>query len=171
MTDTLSRLGAVPEVDAGSITDNTDERRSNIAWDFESGYAEEGGVVRFADGVVAMVTFYTDSLLVKDLVNALGVPEQVLSYSGCADGRWLAVDLLYPSRGIAIALFDFTWPGDQPPEVRPDIEVAGVSYFDPERYDQLLHSRGLISQEYSQVQSGMQPWRGYGSLTYADLCP
>lgn len=168
--DALARLREVPGIVRSSIRSVTvDEDRSYVSWIFRG--ARESGRLILRSGTVISIKLGTEgSVDFGGLVAHLGEPELVSAIVGWADGRWLRVSLLYPTKGIAATHFDAFFPSRvDSVQVQESMPIEELIYFDPYLYDELLTSWGIIRQDYESIQQSFTPWVGFSPLPYLDL--
>jgi hypothetical protein len=97
----------------------------------------------------------------------------MLAESGCADARWLSVGLLNTAAGTYVKHFDDIVLPNDTPELSINSHVSSVVYFDPLQYDQVINEPYIFWYYVDDAASfgqNLQPWTGYGPVTYVDVC-
>jgi hypothetical protein len=77
------------------------------------------------------------------------------------------VTLVDPQKGIAFGYSSASQPDWVYSEIRPEVEIGEVMFFDPEHYQQILDS-GILSYyllSSEETKSRLRPWNGYGNLS------
>jgi len=172
----LSILEQIPEVQAGSIWSKGESWNSfNDVARFSLSNKVDVEVY-FYNNKVALMYFYGKTrVTIGDMINKVGEPENLLTiYLAYGPFRLdgsphKIVYLLNPEKGIAYRYDSLDIPKSWRSEIRPDIKISGIDYFDPGVYHSLLEvgmfPMGDISKE---TLDRMKPWTGFGKLPDID---
>lgn len=77
-----------------------------------------------------------------------------------------SITVLYPDKGIAYTFNTTELPKGKSGELRPDTPISMISYFDPDRYNDLLEAK-IFSMSFlgrEETLKYLKPWTGFGSI-------
>lgn len=139
---------------------------------FEHSSRDWDGEVYILNSKVVIIDFYGDlGINFSEAIDQIGKPEFVINIPthGGVPGHPTAVysiTAFEPNRGIGYTFNTGDLPKRNRSELSPDTPITLVSYFDPDRYDELLEgemfSMGFLGKE--ETLKYLQPWSGYGSI-------
>jgi hypothetical protein len=162
------------DVKTQSITENrVDDHRTNIWAEFNENITETGVRIYFFEHIAVAISFDTrGSLTLASVMEKTGEPESVYATSGCADTRWLLVGLLNRKTGFFIDHFNPVLQRNGKAEISPNSRVSRVTYFDPMEYERVLNAYLFLGpfDNLATFAGNLQPWVGYGEVTYIDVC-
>ena len=162
--EALTILSKISFVDQPSV----DMHRSVIGFDDEiqfSVYSDRtAGWIYLSADRVSMIGFENNlSLTMQSATNLFGTPENMLVIrTSLFDG----VTLLNAKKGVE---FDYRLSEFQSLDtsnIQPNTKIYGVTFFDPNHYQQVLNS-GILSSyalNSSDTTKNLKPWNGYGSF-------
>lgn len=167
--DVLTALMEQPWL--GSIQEQT--RRDQVtqfSWTFRRPAGDSFGFAYFEEERCTAISILTvGSLNLADAFARLGEPELIWTHIERTEGReWLEVTLLAPEKGIVIEL-NYTDPAASESgyiELRGDKPVYRVTYFDPNRFPELLDTIILINEPVRNRAGALRPWPGFGPIAY-----
>jgi hypothetical protein len=122
------------------------------------------GSVLMMDDLVVLIDFGTKlDLTLEEAIERFGAPQSILAFH--SNLMW--VTLVDPQKGIAFGYSSAGQPDWVYSEIRPEVEIGEVMFFDPEHYQQILDS-GILSYyllSSEETKSRLRPWNGYGNLS------
>jgi hypothetical protein len=142
----------------------------HLEWKFKRPAPDSYGFAYFDDDVCTAISILAyGSLSVADAFARFGEPELMWMHTGKAEAReWIEVTLLYPADGIVIEM-DADRPtggaGDYV-EILEKTPVWRVTYFDPDRFQDLLDTEILINEAPRTRSGDLMPWPGLGVVLY-----
>jgi hypothetical protein len=146
------------------------DQLSHLGWEFRQPAGDAYGYAYFDEGrciAVSILTFH--SLTVADAFGKLGQPELMGLHATQVDGReWLEVTLLYPAAGVLIRV-DLELPAEgerDRVQIRDRSPVARVTYFAPDRFQDLLETEILVPGRPGTRPREFRPWPGLGLIRY-----
>jgi hypothetical protein len=174
MSDVLTQLAGMPEVKKiATGNSQTPGELDRVSWNFNPGVIECGGYVFLTNRLVSVIEVDTcGALTLSEIVVKFGNPNEVSAVASQREIRWLNISLLYPQSGLAVvAVEEGPWPLDRPGRIAQEQQVEHVFYFNPELYDVLLRSDSFlrVGACENEILSSLQPWRGFGDITFVDL--
>lgn len=143
-----------------------DDRISDIYWNFQKPAPDGTGTIYFENDRVTAISILTvNSVDLEELFGKLGEPESYWIETGQREyGEYARVYLFYPARGyLADVLIDFE-PGAAGVDIRRSSPVFRVTYFDPDRFQDLLETRILIDMPAKTRSGSFVAWSGFGTL-------
>lgn len=155
----------------GSIHEwNEGNETTQIAWKFQRPVGDTAGYAYFQDDQVTAISISTiGSLSVSEVVEILGEPKSVVALNKETSTRhWIELNLIYPKEGFLVDV-DIDLRANvqhNQVELKEETPVYGVIYFDPSLYDNLLRERVLIDEPIDSIRSKIQPWQGFGLISY-----
>ena len=155
----------------GSINEwNDGNETTQIAWKFQRPVGDTAGYAYFQDDRVTAISISTiGSLNVSEVVEMLGEPKSVVALNKEASTRhWIELNLIYPKEGFLVQV-DIDLRANvqhNQVELTDETPVYRVTYFDPSMYDALLEERVLIDEPIDTITSNIQPWSGFGLISY-----
>lgn len=169
--EVLSILPNVPGVDPKSIVDaSTVIYDTSIYCLFERNARDIGGRIYFKNNVVAAIDIAPKdkALTFRDAVDKLGSPENVLAVYSKGEREWLSIFIIYQSKGFALLDNIVPFHKGEHAEIKASRPVVAVYYFDPVLFDELMTNSIIANWESNIIQKGMQPWTGFGEITYIE---
>jgi hypothetical protein len=122
------------------------------------------GSVLMMEDVVALIDFGTKlNLTLEQAIERFGTPQSILAFH--SNLMW--VTFVDPQKGIAFGYSSAGHPDWVYSEIRPEVEISEVMFFDPKQYQQILDS-GFLSYyllNSEETKSKLRPWNGYGDLS------
>lgn len=119
----------------------------------------------FIEDKMVFETFSGDlGVTFDEAVQKIGGPKNVIIQANPFGGYWVtAID---SAAGIGFGYATRELPKDMQSEIRPDIELGWIDFFDPTYYEQFLEAK-LFSMGEGDAQTVlelMHPWVGYGEI-------
>jgi hypothetical protein len=122
------------------------------------------GSVFILENRVSLMDFGTNlDITLQRAIELFGVPESILVFH--SNEYW--VTLLNAQTGIAFGYSSAGHPDWAYSEIKPEVEISEVMFFNTEQYQQILES-GFLSyylQSADEAKSKLRPWNGYGDLS------
>ena len=122
------------------------------------------GSVFMMDDVVSLIDFGTKlDLTLEQAIERFGTPQSILAFH--SNLMWIT--FVDPQKGIAFGYSSAGHPDWVYSEIRPEVEISEVMFFDPKQYQQILDS-GFLSYyllNSEETKSKLRPWNGYGDLS------
>lgn len=143
-----------------------DDQITSYYWYFQRPAEDSAGSVTFANDLVTAISILTvDSLNLGDFLDKFGEPEKYWAQIGRGENRdYLTVMLFHPENGYAVeVVIDFE-AGAKQVEIKESTPVMRVTFFDPEKYQQLLQTTLLIEQPFAARTGSFVEWKGYGFI-------
>jgi hypothetical protein len=170
--ETIQILSQLPFINSppSVVPRKIDNAFSYTSWNFQNSILEDGGWVAFFKEKVAYIRFDVNNhIRVADLIGYYGKPELLSVISGMADSRWMRISWIYPTQGVLITYFDPSWkPKGNYVDIKPDLPVYDVYYFDPNLYDRLLETVFFSPAKPDVILKSIQPWSDYGLIPYTE---
>ena len=141
-----------------------------LEWRFKQPAPDTVGYAYFDTDICTAVSLLTHgSLTIADAFGRFGEPELMWMHREEVETReWIEVTLLYPSIGIVVEV-DVDLPAEgaiNQVEVAGKNPVSRVTYFDPSRLQDLLHTEILINEAPQARPAELMPWPGLGLIRY-----
>jgi len=122
------------------------------------------GSIFITDGRVSLIEFGTElDISLEEAIELFGAPQSILAFH--SNLYW--VTLVNPQTGIAFGYSSVGHPNWVYSEIRPEVGINVVMFFDPKQYEQILDS-GFLSYyllSSEETKSKLRPWNGYGDLS------
>ena len=101
----------------------------------------------------------------EEAVQIFGTPEFIYNSPGQADFVWYNIIAIYPQKGILFGYSETEIKRYMRDEIRPDIPLSSIMFFDPERYEEYIDAKlfGYLLPPKAFLE-GLQPWNGYGKI-------
>jgi len=101
----------------------------------------------------------------EEAVRIFGAPEFIYNSPGQADFVWYNIIAIYPQKGISFGYSETEIQRYMRDEIRPDIPLGFIMFFDPERYEEYIDAKlfGYLLPAEAFLES-LQPWNGYGKI-------
>ena len=142
---TLNRLGVV-SVDTITEDYTGNDELTRIDWHFQRPAVDGIGSISFDNDQVIVINILTvNSLRLVDLFNRMGQPENYWTEIGYGENReYLEVVLLYPKKGYLAEVVIDIKDGANQVEIKATTPVFRVTYFVPERFQDLWEAGKLM---------------------------
>jgi len=171
--DVIASLEVIPNVDKTTIVLNQfpDLHRERVFWRFATDGIPAVGTVDLERGSVLLIRLdLAESMTLEDLFAMYGTPEFLSAIVNTGEARWLALRLLWPSKGIAAGHVEvLLGAAGSPIKVSPRDAVGEVIYFRPEDYEQLLDEKDLFNRDRSSIEDTILPWQGFGVVPQTEF--
>jgi hypothetical protein len=144
------------------------------------GKSEDFVDVFFVDKKVEYLEFtenLSDSapaITIKDMFDFFGKPDLIsaISPSG-GETRQLLINWVYPQKGVIITYYDSYWwnwdRNEDTFQVKPDLPVYRVTYFDPDSFDSIFDTIGFMTLRKDEILKTFQPWVNFGLIKVTDI--
>jgi len=125
------------------------------------------------DDKVAEITFSGKNLATfEQSVEKFGEPDYIINIQSFGPGILFTeaqhnfIMALKPEKGVMYGYDTYYIPKSQRPEIKPDIKIRWIDFFDANSYKELLDAKmfsmGML--DGTETVKRFQPWVGYGSL-------
>jgi hypothetical protein len=164
-------LNQLESVDKNSIMGDygrNGDKLSEIYWFFRRPVEDSGGSIYFDnDRVTAIKILAINSLRLSDLFEKFGQPESYWVEIGRGENReFLKVYLLYPQIGCVATVIIDTEGSTNQVDIQATTPVYRVTYFAPEKYQELLKTRTLIDKPVNARSGSFQTWSDFGTIEF-----
>lgn len=161
-------LNQIEGVNGNSITGeyDRDEHILSYYWYFKRPAEDSAGSVYFSNDRVTAISLLTvGSLQLDDFFEKFGEPENFWTLTGHGENRdYVSVTLFYPEKGYVVeVVIDYESDMTQV-EIKGSTPVMRVTFFNPEKYQELLQTQLLIDQPLAARTGSFAQWTGYGLI-------
>ena len=141
-----------------------------LSWFFRYPIHDAAGFAYSQGGVVQVLSIQTRrSLTLEDAFDRIGDPAFYWTAITQMEGEpWIEVYFVNDERGFVTKTSIPVEPGEESHAIKitADTPVDRVIYFQPGQFDKLLDAEILEDVSKESVLSGLQPWEGYGVISY-----
>lgn len=166
--DIYESLYEIEGISAVGVEYNRNDQLESYNWYFERPVEDSGGSIWFDGDRVAAVEILTiNALNLEELFEKLGEPESYWKELRTGDQReYLDVFLLYPSKGYLAEVLLDTKYGSTTVQIKPTTGVFKVTYYDPQRFSELIGTKILFNVPMNADTLALENWTGYGQITF-----
>jgi hypothetical protein len=172
--EVLANLRTLNEIDQQSIQDAEavwGKFSPKVYWQFIGSSGDKEGDIYFENDIVTLIEIRPKkgALVLDNVLKKLGEPEQILAIADSIEGvRWLNIYILYPKKGVI--LFDYIRPfrNSDLAEINGKHQIMAVFYIDANIFYDVMVNNQSLKLDPEAIQKGIQPWKGYGEITYID---
>lgn len=139
-----------------------------IIWSFRTG---GNGRLYILDDTVSMISLNLQGMMefggmeFEEAVQIFGTPEFIYNSPAQGDFVWYNIFVIYPQRGILFGYSETKIKRYMRAEIRPDIPLGFIMFYDPERYEEYIDAELLsFALPAKAFLEGLQPWNGYGKI-------
>ena len=164
--DALIRLSKIDTVDQPVIELNQSDLAGfddEVQFTLYKDNNSSAGWVYFLDNRASLIAFQANlDITLEQAIELFGVPQSILAFH--SNLMW--VTFVDPQKGIAFGYSSAGHPDWVYSEIRPEVEISEVMFFDPKQYQQILDS-GFLSYyllSSEEIKNKLHSWAGYGNL-------